>query len=164
MQLLISDANILIDLEEGQLLHTIFGLPFQFQTPNLLFVDELAERHPDLPHYGLQLGILNGASLKRVSQLTLKYKNTGRYDCMALALAQQEQCTLLTGDKNLRSAAKSEGILVKGTLWLVEQLVMHQLINLLVAKNSYKLMKASGRRLPYDIALQRLQSLQNGIT
>jgi len=28
MQLLISDANILIDLEEGGLLRQLFGLPF----------------------------------------------------------------------------------------------------------------------------------------
>lgn len=96
--MLISDANILIDMEEGQLLQQMFRLPFQFQTPNLLFFDELVEQHPHLLEYGLELGVLNGASMNRVSQLAIKYRKTGRYDCMALALAQQEQCPLLTGD------------------------------------------------------------------
>ena len=160
MQLLISDANILIDMEEGQLLQAMFRLPFQFQTPNLLFADELAEQHPYLPTYGLQLGILNGESMNRVSQLTLKYKNTGRYDCMALALAQQEQCTLLTGDQNLTKAAKAEKVETRGSIWLVEQLVSHRMISIASARHSYAQMEANGRRLPWKQARQRLNELE----
>lgn len=37
MQLLISDANILIDLEEGELLNELFQLPYQFKVPDILF-------------------------------------------------------------------------------------------------------------------------------
>jgi hypothetical protein len=37
MQLLISDANILIDLEEGGLLEVFFRLPYQFSVPDILF-------------------------------------------------------------------------------------------------------------------------------
>jgi len=33
MQLLISDANILIDLEEGELLAQLFTLPYRFRPP-----------------------------------------------------------------------------------------------------------------------------------
>lgn len=161
MQLLISDANILIDMEEGQLLELMFKLPFQFQTPDMLFVDELAELHPHLPGYGLQLGILNDASIHRVSQLVLKYKNTGRYDCMALALAQQEQCTLLTGDQNLTKAAKAEKVATRGSIWLVEQLVQHRIITIESARHSYTHMEANGRRLPWKQARQRLNELEN---
>ncbi len=161
MQLLISDANILIDMEEGQLLELMFKLPFQFQTPDMLFADELEELHPHLPGYGLQLGILNDASIHRVSQLVLKYKNTGRYDCMALALAQQEQCTLLTGDQNLTKAAKAEKVETRGSLWLVEQLVQHRIITIESARHSYTQMEANGRRLPWKQARQRLNELEN---
>lgn len=160
MQLLISDANILIDMEEGQLLQAMFRLPFQFQTPDLLFEDELAEQHADLPRYGLQLGTLNDVSMNRVSQLALKYKNTGRYDCMALALAQQEQCTLLTGDQNLTKAAKAEKVTTRGSLWLVEQLVIHRIISVESARHSYQRMEANGRRLPWKKAHQLLNELE----
>lgn len=164
MQLLISDANILIDMEEGQLLHAMFNLPFAFQTPDMLFADELAELHPHLPGYGLQLGILNPASMDRVSQLGLKYKNTGRYDCMALALAQQEQCTLLTGDQNLTKAAKAEKVETRGSIWLVEQLVVHRIITIDAARHSYTQMEANGRRLPWKQARQRLNELEKTLT
>lgn len=160
MQLLISDANILIDMEEGQLLELMFRLPFEFQTPDMLFVDELSELHPHLPDYGLQLGILDAASMIRVSQLVLKYKNTGRYDCMALALAQQKRCTLLTGDQNLTKAAKAEKIEARGSIWLVEQLVVHRIITVEAARHSYTQMEANGRRLPWKQACQRLNELE----
>lgn len=45
MQLLISDANILIDLEEGELLNELFQLPYQFKVPDILFFEELEDQH-----------------------------------------------------------------------------------------------------------------------
>jgi hypothetical protein len=53
MWLLISDANILIDIEEGQLISQLFQLPYQFCVPDILFAEELEEQHSDLLHKGL---------------------------------------------------------------------------------------------------------------
>ncbi|QWF71611.1 hypothetical protein KEF85_03785 [Methylomonas paludis] len=72
-RLLISDANILIDLEEGGLIAELFQLPFQLQVPDLLFVDELEADHSYLLDYGLQLGELNPASMAEVEVLAAKY-------------------------------------------------------------------------------------------
>jgi len=44
-QLLISDANILIDIEVGGLTDAMFCLPFKFVTPEPLFEEELSETH-----------------------------------------------------------------------------------------------------------------------
>ena len=52
-QLLISDANILIDMEEGELLTQLFQLPYQFAIPDILFVEELEEEHAHLPGIGV---------------------------------------------------------------------------------------------------------------
>ena len=43
MQLLISDANILIDMEEGGLLDLMFLLPYQFKVPDVVLDEELEE-------------------------------------------------------------------------------------------------------------------------
>lgn len=45
MKVLISDANVLIDMEVGGLIELMFKLPFEFQTPDILFEEELAEDH-----------------------------------------------------------------------------------------------------------------------
>ncbi len=45
MLLLISDANILIDIEDGNLTPVIFRLPYEIAVPDILFELELRERH-----------------------------------------------------------------------------------------------------------------------
>lgn len=63
MYLLISDANILIDLEEGQLLGVFFNLPYQFKVPDVLFHEELSDQHGYLLELGLLLGELSPESM-----------------------------------------------------------------------------------------------------
>ena len=45
MLLLISDANILIDIEFGGLVAPLFSLEYQFAVPDILFYEELDEQH-----------------------------------------------------------------------------------------------------------------------
>lgn len=122
MQLLISDANILIDLEQGGLLLDIFCLPYRFCTPDILFYDELEEHHKHLLNLGLELGNLSSNTLLYAESLIKSYSGPSRYDCFAMALTKQEKCLLITGDKRLRIAAKKEGITVRGTLWIVDRI------------------------------------------
>ncbi len=159
MQLLISDANILIDLEEGRLLKAFFRLPYQFKVSDILFYEELEEQHSHLLDLGLQLGELTSQSMQDAAELIQRYSGPSRNDCFALALARQEQCPLLTGDQTLRKAAEKEAVIVKGTVWVVEQMVIHQIINKPQAKTAYERMKTSGRRLPWRLAWQQLEDL-----
>ncbi len=39
MLLLISDANVLIDIENGGLTSAMFSLPYQFAVPDILFYE-----------------------------------------------------------------------------------------------------------------------------
>ena len=70
-------------------------------------------------------------------------------DHSALALAMQEKCPLLSGDKDLRVAAKSEGVEIHGTVWIIEELLNHKLLKQVQARNSFDSMKAKGSRLPW---------------
>jgi predicted nucleic acid-binding protein len=161
VQLLISDANILIDLEEGELIKHLFQLPYDFSTPDILFYEELENEHEYLLSLGLQLNELSSETMLYAVELTSKYQRPSRNDCFALALAAQEKCPLLTGDKDLKNAAINESIMVRGTLWLVEMMIQRKLITIEDARESFKKMKATGRRLPWRIADAMLQELQN---
>ncbi|WP_133012567.1 PIN domain-containing protein [Marinomonas flavescens] len=160
MQLLISDANILIDMEEGGLLEAVFSLPYQFATPDILYVEELEEAHSHLLALGLELKEILPASMVYAMELTAKYRKASRNDCFSLALAKQESCPLLTGDMALRKAAEKEAAIVNGTIWLVTQLVVHQKINTEQARTAYKQMQSNGRRLPWNIAEHALVELE----
>lgn len=76
-----------------------------------------------------------------------------------VSFTSQSQCPLLTGDLRLRRTAEKEAIIVQGTLWLIEQIVIHKIITIQTASSAYEKMKQAGRRLPWDIAKQRLADL-----
>lgn len=160
MQILISDANILIDMEEGNLIEELFRLPYVFSIPDILFYEEMEEEHQYLIDLGLQLDELSGETMVDGLALIEQYKKPSRNDCFALALAKQEQCPLLTGDRDLRIAAEKEAIIVMGTIWVVTQLVRHQVINVVDARTAYEKMRVSGRRLPWTIAEEKLLDLE----
>lgn len=156
MQLLISDANILIDMEEGNLLAQMFQLPYSFSIPDILFYEELEQEHEHLLELGLRLDELEGELVQYSLELVEQYRKPSRNDCFALALAKQQQCPLLTGDKDLRAAAENEAVVVMGTVWLLAQLVTQQIITAEEARTSLVLMQDAGRRLPWRKAEEHI--------
>lgn len=162
MQLLISDANILIDLEEGRLIELMFDLPYEFSIPDILFAEELEAQHEHLLELGLTTRELTSQSMIKAIALTQQYTNPSRNDCLALALAQQENCPLVTGDRALREAAATEGVVVKGTLWIIEQMVRQLLITTTEARTAYQNMRTANRRLPWNIAEAALRDIEAG--
>jgi len=157
MQLLINDANILIDIELAGLTMIFFELPFTFCTPDLLFYDELGDDYIHLVRHGLRLLELTSRSIQFSQELDQKYKQPSRYDCLALSLAVQEQCPLLTGDRALRKAAEQTNVTVHGMIWLVEKMIEYELLTSATARQAYRKMQLAGSRLPWKEAFSRLE-------
>lgn len=159
MPLLVSDANILIDMEKGGLLANMFSLDCRFIVPDILFVEELAERHAHMLELGLEQRSLTAETLLLAQEFARTYPLPSRNDLFALSLAKQEQCALLTGDKDLTKAARQEKVPVHGSLWLVEEMVFTNRITKKAAAAAYEAMRQSGSRLPWRLALDRLGKL-----
>jgi predicted nucleic acid-binding protein len=153
----ISDANILIDVEVGGLVAPMFSLGYQFAVPDVLYFEELAEQHAHWCDMGLVVKSLSADGVARVQALSQKYVRPSRNDLFALALAEHEQCPLLTGDAALRNAAEAESVEVKGTLWLVSEMLRKECITTAVARVAFQQMREAGRRLPWDKAEETLK-------
>lgn len=169
MRLLISDANILIDMEAEALLETLFRLPMQFGIPDLLYYEEIEEESPDLDDLGLLIMEVSGDFVKYAEQLPSQYNHTlpakngpkpSHNDYLALALAKQESCTLLTGDANLRVVASKEQITVMGTIGLLCAMIENQLLSVDDAFKALDRMKDGKRRLPWPEAEKVLNALR----
>jgi len=152
MRLLISDANVLIDVEAGDLLHPMFSLDYLFTVPDVLYFEELEEQHAHLLALGLEVRSLSEKGVKRVQELAQTHRRPSRNDLFALALAEVEKCPLLTGDAALREAAQAEKIEVKGTIWLVSEMLNGNFISFETARAAFDNMRAKGRRLPWKDA------------
>lgn len=158
MQVLISDTNILIDLEVGGLLQIMFKLPYEFCTPDSLYETELADQHSDLVALGLVLKELSSDTMMYAYRIYQNYSQPSLNDIFALALAKQESCPLLTGDKRLRQAAAKEAVVVMGTIWVVEQMIVQGFISTTEARAAYLKMRDNDRRLPFDMAIRQLDN------
>ncbi|HAT1867577.1 TPA: DUF3368 domain-containing protein [Legionella pneumophila] len=158
MLLLISDSCVLIDIEQGELTSSMFSLPYQFVVPDTLFEEELAERHADLKNFGLISKSMRGELIAKAYNLRQQYNRPSLNDLLALILAVDETAILLTGDRALRAVAKVHQVEVHGTIWLVEQMIINQLISTDVAKIAFLKMKHSGSRLPWSEVARLLKN------
>lgn len=156
MQRYVCDAGILIDIEEGKLNTALFSLPYQFIVPDILFEQELSKKHNHLLEFNLKIQKMDGALISQAHVLRQKYKRLSLYDVLALTLATNEICTLLTTDNFLKKVAKSFDIDVHGTIWLVEKMLQHQKISIEVAKQAFEYMENSGSFLPWSTAEKML--------
>ena len=119
---------MLIDAERGSLLETCFRLPFVFFVPDLLYRQELeAHGGSTLIQFGLRVEELDGDGVS----LALGYRRDNRSlslpDSFALALARLNSWILLSGDRELRELAHSEGVVCHGVLWLIDRVFEHGL-------------------------------------
>jgi len=162
VRLLISDANIIIDMNTGGLLRLMFRFDATFAVPDVLFEEELRTDHPELLRLGLKRLELREDTVVYAGVLVEKYRSLGASinDLLALALAWQEKCPLLTGDGRLRTAGQTESIDVHGTLWLIEQMVKARTITVRQAEAGYAKMREAGRRLPWDDVDKQLRALR----
>ncbi len=160
MAWLISDANIIIDMESGGILDKMFRLPETFAVPNVLYIEELEEHHSYLPGLGLMVLDVRAEYVAEAYRLGDVYKRPSHNDLLALALAKQECCPLLTGDARLREAAEKEQVDVRGSLWVVERLFSENIIDFHGVNDAYEKMRSDSRRLPWDDVKLQLKMMK----
>lgn len=160
MTWLISDANIIIDMEAGEILEFMFRLPETFAVPDVLYMEELEKHHAHLPGLGLQVMEVQAAFVQEAYRLGGVYRQPGHNDLLALSLAKQQACPLLTGDAKLRDAARLEQVEVRGILWLVGRLFSEGILEYADVEEVYKKMREAQRRLPWDDIQKQLKTMR----
>lgn len=163
MLIIISDASVLIDIEQGELTNAMFELPWQFIVPDILFAEELKQQHSCLIQFGLISKVMDSHLISEAYKLRQNYKQTSMNDLLALVLAKHEKSRLLTGDKALRQLAVKLNVEVHGTLWLVNQMIQRKKITMDTARIGFQRMRQSGSRLPWD-EIERMLQEQSYLT
>lgn len=130
VQIIVSDTSCIIDLKEGAILASLFGLPYHFVIPEELFDSELLSFTEDEKRLLIALGLETRDLDSNQMQLAYDHRQakpalTVR-DCYALALAETtEEAILLTGDRNLRQRSKLLNIEARGVIWALDRLLEH---------------------------------------
>ena len=124
MKVIVSDTSVLIDLERGSFLESVFSLPFEFVVPDLLFERELKNYNGSaLIDFGLHVKELDSAALTLAIGYYQKHKSKlSLPDVFAYVLAKVNSWILLSGDAALRELSVEENVNCHGVLWLLDQL------------------------------------------
>lgn len=152
---LITDANVWIDLQVGEILAEAVKLDFDLVLPDVIHAELEGRQQAVFDDLSLLLelghicsGELDAEGVALAFTLGEKYPAPKRPDLFALAMAMVEEAILVTGDRDLREAAKAEEIEVHGTLWLLEAMVKNKVLTGRQAVSSLRRMLTSDRRLP----------------
>lgn len=133
MRVVITDSSCLIDLKKGNLLRAMLSLPFDFAIPQPLMANELLSLTEDdkaeMIEAGLEVAVLSGTQVKRVSEYHAENRRPSFNDYFALVLAEDtEESILLTGDGALREIAEGKALEAHGVLWLLDQLYENECV------------------------------------
>ena len=161
MKVAVKDANVLIDLVEGDLLGLWFRLGIETHVPDLV----LAEiKHPEhcrmvlamVEAGNLQIGTFSPADLSQIESYKQKYR-ISLADASAILLAEQMQATLLSGDRLVRKTGQSLNLDVRGLLWVFDGLVIRELLGTPDAAMRLERVVDAGAHLPAEQVQARLR-------
>ena len=145
---LVVDANILIDLDISGLLKAKYRLGNVWRIADITFENLLDKRKLSVKKFSVKIESLPGTLVKKVYDYHAKNPRISHDDLTALVLARDKNLLLLTGDKDLRSLAEDEGIVVHGTLWLLDLLIREGVLKQDMAAKALRNMLENNRRLP----------------
>jgi len=154
---LISDANIFIDLHKSDLLPFLFRLPYEIYTTDLV-LNEVKSGQATLQLFRQSgdLKVLSATGEELAEMALLKRKNLSLADCSVLYFAKKNGYLLLTNEKNLRKVAKMERVKYHGILYVFELFMENNIIDLPTAISTLNKLLEINKRLPFDIFQQRI--------
>lgn len=154
--LLITDANIWIDLCHGGILTEVFFLPYRIIAPDLLQSEMKQPSFFRLIQMGLQTQSLSSALVLELVQLRVAHRQLSVIDISAFLVARELSGILLSGDRRLIQLAHSHGVEAHGLLWLLDEMIYHEVLASRKAASALESIITLGARLPEEECRQRL--------
>ncbi len=128
-KIIITDTNIITDLDNAKLLEKFVGLDnvyindmvkndeINFKTGNVDIINKMKE----IP--------LTVEQLQEVNKLTLEEKGLSLYDLINYVVAHENNCILATGDNRLKKYSEEHGVEVIRTLKIIELMENKKIIS-----------------------------------
>lgn len=156
--ILINDTNIWIDLKCVNLVDEVFKLPYDIGVPDILFDEELKDTDSEiLLKNNINILEMTIDELLETGEMFNNTTGVSYNDLTTLVVSYKRNCTLVTGDGNLRKIAKNKNVNLRGSIWLLDQLVEHEIISKPRACEACNILLDSSRRLPQTELKKRIK-------
>lgn len=153
MRVVVTDVSVFFDLFEIQILPEFFGLDWEIHTTDFVYNEILraGQRETfEVFKRGKQLNILSFSSSeeKKVRDFKTNRSMQSIADKTILWKAIELGATLLTCDKKLKKEAIDHKLEVRGSIWVIQQLVKADIINKTRGIELLENLKITNNRLP----------------
>ena len=160
MEIVISDTNIFIDLWNIGLLERFCELPLSIHTTDFI-IGELKTQGVKYAiaqlHQEGKITIKTFKSNEYAEIMSLQDKNLSFQDCTVLYYALNGDYKLLTGDRNLRVIAERHGLQVSGIIYVIDELLHHEILSKEEYITKLKALLESNHRLPTKEIMKRIE-------
>jgi hypothetical protein len=143
------DANILFDFVAGNIFDSLFLLPFDFRTSDIVAIEiskSYSEQH--LGSLGLRILALNEAETLEILELKRGRSGLSVEDVSVFYLSRKHGTMILSNDGLLREMADASRIEYHGTLWLLEEMIQSGILQHPEAASALRSMLNNKRWLP----------------
>jgi len=128
MKIVVSDANILINLSKMRLIESFLRADYSVHVPDLVWFEigssESSEFTELLHSPQVLICEFDGVELETIVRMKSRFKTLSLADCSCLRLTQREGARLSTGDKALTREARDKlGLVVHGLLWPIQEMM-----------------------------------------
>lgn len=167
-RIVISDANVIIDLLSVSLLEAFFALPCEICTTDFVISEiALPEQQKILQKFikSKKLGVISfdADELNEVILLRSKCPNNATIeDCSVWYYAKKVNGRLLTGDAKLRLAAEKDNVKVSGVLFLFDNFVEYGILTASEAAENLESLMVYNVRLPKSECQSRIRKWRAG--
>lgn len=143
------DTNILFDFLAGDIFDTLFLLPFDFHTSDIIAY-EISESYSEkqLAALGLKILALNDIETQEILSLQEDHIELSIEDISVLFLSRKHRTMILSNDGPLRELADASRIEYHGTLWLLEEMIKGDILRPREAASALRFMLNNKRWLP----------------
>ena len=155
MKLIVTDSIVFFDIIKIQALPEFFDLDIEVCTTDFVQKEILeSEQRKQIEHFirlkKLTVFEMSAEEIDEVIQFKTNSVFRTLIDKTVLWKAKQLGCPLLTGDAKLRNEATEQGVKVHGSLWVVMQLVKHEIVEKKKGIDYLEKLRIINDRLPVE--------------
>jgi len=145
------DANILFDFAAGDIFDTLFLLPFDFHTSDIVAY-EVSKSYSakQLTRSGLTILTLDESEVLEIFTLKQDHIDLSLQDVSVYFLGRKHKTMILSNDGRLRELADTARIEYHGTLWLLDEIVRYRVLSPQDAARALRAMVRNKRWLPHE--------------
>ena len=161
--ILVKDACIIIDLMELDLLDVFLSLDYIVITSQSVVKEITDETQAELLANQIRANNMqkeNDGELSDILNLMGKYTGISYADATVLELSLRINATLLSADKLLRKAGENEGATICGTLWVIRELYMSEMISSAIAITKINELIKINTRIPINLCKKLIKEIE----